>query len=470
MPGETNAGGSNTPADTTTTTRNHLSEPAASPAPTPAPAAGDDAAARAASITDLCVRHAVPHLAAGLIRGGNSLEAAHSAVLEELARRDAASGNHINVRHIRTTVDEEATRMAGIEEAILHRLDPRATLGDNGRQYRGMSLLEIGRDFLELRGVNTRGMDRMTLATQMLTFRAPGMHTTSDFPQLFSNVANKRLRGAYDENPGTYGVWARRAPNAPDFKNIRVVALSGAPELLRTNEHGEFTIGTMADGAENYNVLTYGRILLLSRQAIVNDDLRGFERLISAFGNSARRLENRLVYAQLTSNPVMADNVALFHATHANLLTGADAALNLTGLGRARAAMRVQTGLQGELLNLVPSYLIVPVAHEQVAYQFTSANYVPAAPASVNEFRQGGRTALTPVIEPLLDATSTAHWYVAASSGQTDTVEYCYLDGAEGPVIEQEMGFEVDGLSLKCRLDFAAKVVDHRGLLRSNNA
>jgi hypothetical protein len=74
------------------------------------------------------------------------------------------------------------------------------------------------------------------------------------------------------------------------------------------------------------------------------------------------------------------------------------------------------------------------------------------------------------VVEPLLDAASATQWYLAASSSQVDTVEYCYLDGAEGPVIEQEMGFEVDGMSMKCRLDFAAKAIDFRGLHRAAGA
>lgn len=466
MPGETQAGGQ--PADQETRGAVAAPAPAATAAAPAAPAADAAIAAsqRAADITELCTRHGVAHLAAGMIRAGNTVDQARSAVLDELARRDAASGGHHNTR-VETLSDEAQTRMAGIEEALLHRVDPRAQLTDNGRQYRGMSLLEIGRDILESRGINTRGMDRMTLAQRMLT---RGMHGTSDFPHLLSNVANRRLRSAYDENPGTYTVWARRAPNAPDFKNITVIQLSGAPELLQTNEHGEFKYGSMQDGAETYKVITYGRIVSLTRQAIVNDDLRGFDRLISAFGSSARRLENRLVYAQLTSNPTMSDGTALFHADHGNLGTGAGSALGLDGLAAARAAMRKQKGLQDELLNLVPAYLIVPSDHEQKAYQFTSPNYVPATSTAINEFARGGRTALEPVVEPLLDATSTAHWYLAAANSQVDTVEYCYLDGAEGPVIEQEMGFDVDGVSIKARLDFASKAVDWRGLYRSNNS
>ena len=373
--------------------------------------------------------------------------------------------------------DEMQVRMAGIEQAILHRIAPSTALDDNGRQYRGMSLLEIGRDFLEAHGQHTRGLDRMTLAARMLEFRAGGMHGTSDFTSLFANVANKRLRNAYEENAGSYALWARRAPNAPDFKNLSVVQLAGAPDLLQTNEAGEFKYGAMTDGGETYAVLTYGRIVSLTRQAIVNDDLRAFERMVTAFGFAARRLENRTVYAQLTANANLADGGALFNATaattaggHANLGTGAGSALQFSSLTAGRTAMRLQKGYANEELNLAPSYLIVPAALEQTAYQLTSSNYVPSTKAEVNEFRAGGRTALTPVVEPVLDANSATAWYLAAANSQVDTVEYCYLDGAEGPVIESQVGFETDGISYKCRLDFAAKAIDFRGLYKAAGA
>lgn len=472
MPGTTGAGGTTAPAPQAGTQEAQQQRSAEELAREQAAQAAATQAEqqRSASITELCTRHNVAQLAAGLIRGGQTVDQARAAILDEVAHRDAAAGGHRNVSGgITTVTDEHATRMAGIEEAIMHRVMPRAELTDNGRQYRGMSMLELGREVLESRGVSTRGLSRMELAQRMLHFRS-GMHTTSDFANLFANVANRRLRGAYDENPGTYGRWARRAPNAPDFKSMNVIQMSGAPTLLQTNEAGEFKYGALSDGKETYSLLTYGRIVSLSRQAIVNDDLRAFDRLVGAFGNSARRLENATVYSQLTANAALADGVALFHADHANLATGGGSALAAASLGTGRTAMRKQTGLQGELLNITPAYLIVPAALEQTAYQFTSSQYVPATKAEINEFRTGGRTALDPVVEPLLDANSGTAWYLAAESGQIDTVEYCYLDGAEGPVIESEMGFEVDGVSYKCRLDFAAKAVDHRGLYTAAGA
>lgn len=427
----------------------------------------DDAIAvatkRAAEITDLCVRHNVPKLATALVRDGKTVEEARAAVLEEIARRDAASGGHHNSR-IETITDEVQTRMAGLEEALVHRVDAKAKLTDNGKQFRGMSLLEMGRDHLELSGVRTRGMTRMALATAVLQHRSGGMMSTSDFGSLLANVANKRLRQGYEENPASYARWARRAPNAPDFKQMSVVQLGAAPDLLQTNEHGEFKYGSMTDGKEVYSLLTYGRIVSFTRQSLINDDLRGFDRLIGAFGNSAARLENRTVYAILTANAALSDTIALFHASHNNLGSGA---IDVAGLGAGRAAMRKQKGLQQEELNIAPAYLIVPSALEQVSYQYTSANYVPVDPTKINEFRAGGRTAVEPVVESLLDAASATVWYLAAQTGAVDTVEYCYLDGAEGPMIESEMGFEVDGISYKCREDFAAKAIDFRGLFKS---
>ncbi|MGB3068448.1 MAG: prohead protease/major capsid protein fusion protein [Ottowia sp.] len=459
MPQATQAAGGAPAADTTTQAPQDEAQRAAA-----------QAAASAADITELCARHGVADLAANLIRAGNSVDEARAAVLDRLAVRDAAAGGHRNVR-VETVADEAETRSAGIQEAILHRISPRVELTDNGRQYRGLSLVEIGREMLEAAGHSTRGLSRLEIATRMLHVRTgTGFMGTSDFSALLANVAGRRLRAAYEQAGSTYRLWARQAPNAPDFKDITVVQLSGAPELLRTNEHGEFKYGTLGDSAEKYSVITYGRIVSLTRQAIVNDDLRGFDRLVQAFGNSASRLENRLVYAQITGNPKLSDNVDLFHANHGNLGTTGTVLNGIEKLGAGRLAMRKQKGIQGEQLNVAPRFLIVPAALEQVAYQYTSSQYVPAEPGKVNEFRAGGRTALEPIVEPLLDDASATAWYLAADSAAIDTVEFCYLDGAEGPVIESEMGFEVDGVSLKARLDFAAKAVEYRGLYKATGA
>ncbi|QOR55728.1 MAG: prohead protein [Phage 65_10] len=440
---------------------------------------------RAAALTDLCVRHGVTSLAPAFIRDGLTVEAAGTKVLEELARQDAARGGHVTGSRITNgTGSEHETRMNGMLEAVRARVDVAAgrEVTDNGRRFRHLTLLEMGREMLDGLGHSTRHMSKMEVASLMFNVRhaaqtrSGGMMTVSDFPSLMANVANKRLRNGYEENPGTYRRWARQAPSLPDFKNVQVTQVSAMPDLLQVNEHGEFKYGSLSDGAVTYGLSTFGLIVALTRQAIVNDDLRAFDRMVTGFGGAAARLENRTVYAQLTANANLPDGGALFNATavttaggHANL-TSTGTVINIDNLSIGRKAMRKQKGLQSEELNLAPSFLIVPTDLEQVAYQYTSAQYTPATAATINEFRSGGRTALDPIVEPILDANSATAWYLAANNGQVDTVEFAYLDGADGPVIESEMGFEVDGMSLKCRLDFVAKPIDFRGLYKNNGA
>ncbi len=418
--------------------------------------------ARLQLIDDLCKRHGLQeNLRSALINGDDTPDQIRAKVLETLSeqteRAPVRGASHADVHIIG---DDRLQMRTHMVEALLHRVAPAAVpqLSDGARQYRGMSLLRLAEEVLTVEGVKCRGKSPMEIAQL-------SMLSTSDFPNILADVANKRLRQAYADAVPSYTRWARRAANAPDFKNINVTQLSAAPDLKKVLEGAEYTYGALSDGKEVYAVITYGRIITLTRQAIINDDLNAFDRLPRAFAGSARRLENYLVYQQLLSNPNLSDGVALFHATHGNL--PAAAAISATSLGLARALMRKQTGKQAEKLNLAPRWLLAGPDKEQEAYQYTSSQFVPAKSADVNEFRAGGRTALEPVIDNEIDGTK---WFLAADNSDVDTVEYCYLEGSEGVYLESVMGFKIDGVDLKARLDFAAKVIDHRGLVYNSGA
>jgi hypothetical protein len=424
---------------------------------------------RSASITDLCTRHGLPQLASEMIRSGATVEAARASILDELAARSAQSGGQINA-FTQTVSDEYENKLRGMEEALLSRFERGAKVTDLGREFRFLKPLDMAREILESKGIKTRGMAPSTVIDRVLQVRSVGMHTTGDFTSLLANVVNKILRNAYDENPGTYRQWAREAAPLSDFKARSVVQLGAAPDLLQVNEHGEIKYGTMGDAAEGYKLLSYGRIVGITRQAMLADDLGGFDRLVRMYGGAAARLENRTVYAQLTANAALADGTALFHASRGNLGTGGGSALSFTSLKAMRTAMRSQKGMQSEELNLVPAYLLLPAALEQDGYQLTSSNYTPATKAEVNEFRQGGRTAIEPIVEPILDANSLTRWYGVASNSQVDTVEFAFLEGSDGPMTDSREGFEVDGVQIRCRHDFAAKAIDGRGMYRADGA
>lgn len=473
MTANTNAGGGNEARnDAQGTTTPVQTETRANPAPGTTAAAPDaaairaEAAASASAILALCHRHGLDQaFSADLIGRGVTLEAARSAILDKLAATDDAGARRSEptFAQARGESANDIAQRDGITNALLHRHAPGITaLTDQGRQFRGMTLLEIARDTLERRGVQTRGMSKMELATEALLGRAgPGYHSTSDFPSILANVANKTLRGAYESTPRTFTAWARQA-TITDFKQVQRTQIAGAPDLLRVPESGEFSYGTIGEGREVYALLTYGRIIGITRQTLINDDLDAFTRVPTAFGASAADLESDLVYSILTSNPTMGDALALFVAGHGNI--GTAAAITETSLAEAYRAFGNQRGIEGRQVSIQPRYIITPPGTRSVEARKNVTATTPNAIAGVNAF--AGR--LEPIEEPrLIPAAGADPWFLAADPSRVDTVEYAYLEGSNGIYTETRQGFEVDGIEIKARHDFAAKAIDWRGLFRN---
>ena len=398
-------------------------------------------------------------LVAQHVEAGTSVEDFRKVALDELAKRSEAAP--IRSAAAVVTRDEADTRRAGITAALLHRYDPTVfpLKDDLGRDWVGQTLIDLARECLEVTGMRTRRMPRHEIAKLALS--------TSDFPYILADVANKTLRQAYEAYPRTFLPFSRRR-SAVDFKNINAVQLGEAPSLQKVNEKGEFTYGSIAESKETYKLATYGCIVSITRQVIINDNLGAFTRIPASFGVAAATLESDTVWGIITSNPNMGDGVPLFHANHANLNTGADSALSLAGLGAGMAAMAKQKGLDGvTVLNVQPRYIAVPVALQLAAFQLVASNLAPAQSANVvPEYIR----ALTPIAEPRLDAASNTAWYLFASPDQIDTIEYAYLEGQDGVYIETRQGFDVDGIEIKARLDFGAKAIDWRGMQKNTGA
>ena len=129
-----------------------------------------------------------------------------------------------------------------------------------------------------------------------------------------------------------------------------------------------------------------------------------------------------------------------------------------------RQAMRVQTGLDGKtLLNITPTYIIVPTALETLTEQFLGQIF----PTKSTDVVTTSMKKLVPISEPRLDAASSSNWYLSGDPGQIDVVELAYLEGQQGLFTETRMGFDVDGMEVKVRQDVAAKVIDWRGLQKN---
>ncbi|WP_316168954.1 MULTISPECIES: hypothetical protein [unclassified Bradyrhizobium] len=443
--------------------------------PPATPPAADSAAERVRSseIVLIAQRHRMPtDFASQHIASGTSLDQVRNLVLEAVAARDAQT--LINTR-VQIPQDEGDTRRDALEVAILHRANPSAIkLTDAAREWRGMTLLEMGRTFIEeTTGERLRGLSKMELAARVLGidngftgFRAGGSMATSDFPNILANVISKRLRNAYEVAPQNWKKLARQN-NAPDFKTRAVVQLSNLPNFKQVKEGGEYTFASLGDGKEQYALSTYGRKVMLTRQALINDDLSAFDRLPMLLGRAAAETEATLFWQIVITNPNMADGNALFSAAHGNL-AAAGAAIAIASLNAGRTAMRKQKGLalkaaDAEPLNLTPAFLVVSPDKETEAQQFLATTLYPQQNAQVNPFAGS----LLQITEARLSGNT---WYLWADPAMIDTIEYAYLEGEQGLYTEQRLGFDIDGLEIKGRLDFAAKAIDWRGMYQNPGA
>lgn len=417
-----------------------------------------------------------------LINDGVEVEPARVQILDELA--EVHPGRQIQNTVIPMNDTREQDIYSGIRGALLHRYAPSDNaLDDNARRFRGLSLIEMARHCLIDAGFGRQieGLARQKVAAWAMQ---PGygegvraMHSTSDFANVLADVANKTLRDAYDQSPRTFTPFCRRT-TAVDFKGINRVALSEAPALEKVNESGEFRSGVMSDTKETYALVTYGKVVGITRQVIVNDDLDAFTRVPQLFGSAAAQKESDIVYFVILNNANQADGTPLFDANHGNL-AASGGAISVTTVGAGRTAMAKQTGIDGTtLINVTPRYLVVPSDLETTAQQFLSQSLTPATTATV--VPEQLRSSLTPLAEPrlavgvTLDGTTAAGsltaWYLAADPSTIDTIEYAFLEGEEGVSIETKNGFEVDGVQIRARLDFAAKAIDHRGLYKNAGA
>ena len=134
-----------------------------------------------------------------------------------------------------------------------------------------------------------------------------------------------RYRSTHAAAPAALKAIAR-LNNAPDFRARSVARLGAAPNLEKVNEAGEFKYGAVNDYANGWTLATYGKIINLSRQALVNDDLGAFATLLRKFGEAAARREaDELVSILVTPGNV--DSAALFSTDRSSLITTSALAL-----------------------------------------------------------------------------------------------------------------------------------------------
>ena len=381
---------------------------------------------------------------------GKSVEEAREMVMDQLRARN--KGVSVTMGEAESDKFRAAAQDAVLMAAGIHVADA----APGAQELRGYSMIEMARESLRRESGSTVNFgDNMELARAAI-------NSTSTFPAIMSNLANKSVMVGFNEAETTYQIWAGKGSNR-DFKEAARVALSEAGNLELVPEGGQFKQDSFGEASARTKVATYGKLFSLTRQAIINDDLGLFSKIATKYGSAAKRLVNKMVYAQLTGNVKMQDNVALFDSKHGNV-AGTGEALSVKAIAKAITAMRRQKGITGEAtLNITPKYLVVPPELEMTAYQIVNST------AAVDGVNSGVANPYKGRFIVVADAelTDPDAWYLVADATQHDTIEVTYLNGVETPRLETRQGFDVDGIEYKVAFDCGVSALDFRGLYKN---
>ncbi len=285
---------------------------------------------------------------------------------------------------------------------------------------------------------------------------------------ILSNVANKGLIAAYTAVevcwPNICGV-----RNHSDFKVHTRYRLDSTGAFKKVGPDGELKNIGLTDASYTNQLATYGAIVALTRQMMMNDDLGAFMEIPNLLGRMAALRIEEAVFALLLSNPS-----SFFAAGNKNLKTGAGSALSIAALTASEQAFTDFVDTNGKPILVSPDRILVGSALRTVANQLnqqttviaTALGSTSAKTVEPNNNPHVGK--YKPFYSPYLNNTaivdqdgkaitgqSSTLWYMLADPAVRAAIAVAFLNGQKTPTIESsQTEFDTLGMQWRAFHDF----------------
>lgn len=400
-----------------------------------------------------------------------NLEAAQARLLAKLGGgASPLGGSHPNSPNVQAGLDEaDKFRSAGVQAVLARAGHLQGTEREQalrGNPLANLSLSSMAEACLHRANINTRAMTRTEIAERVLA-----VQTTSDFPALLENALHKIIVGAYNAQAWT---WTRfcKIGTLADYRPHGRYQLSSFSDLAEVLEAGEYTDGTLGDGGkESITGKRKGRILQLTPEVIVNDDLGFLADLAGTLGRAAGRTIEKDVYALFALNsgagPTMADGKALFHVDHNNI-DSTSAAPTVTSLDASAQILRTQKDVGGnDYLDLEPAIWLGPVTKAGAARAVVNSEYDPDATNKLQRFNIARNIVRDVVSSPRLSGN---RWYMLADANTAPVFEVAFLDGIREPQIRQDENFRTEGVAWRVTHKYGVAAVSYIGAVTNAGA
>lgn len=430
---------------------------------------------RVSAIQSIC-NGEFPEIEKEAVSAGWTPEVTTKKVLETIRAERPAASVHISVKaapeggELRKNIEAAMCLRCGVSADVLEKSYGAQTV-EAGMRDMDMPLKQLLIECMKMDGIPySRGFDNETIRAAFSSVSLPG---------ILSNVANKKLLQSYEAQP-VIATKLCSTGDLNDFKEAERFRLTDVGDLQPVGADGEIKDGGVTEESAKNQLDTYGKKFCLTRKMIINDDLGAFMKVPVAMGNRAARLIDQLFFSRLLKNPTQADNKALFHSGHKNLLTGATSALSSDSLKKAIQLYLDQVDADGQPISVEPRFLLVPTALKHLAIELTRGATLVMAGGTDNVVRPALNVLadenLQVVSSPYLansayEGASQTAWYLFGAPGQIDTFEIGFLNGKRTPTVERgETDFNTLGMWFRVYFDLGVREQDFRGMVKANGA
>ena len=297
--------------------------------------------------------------------------------------------------------------------------------------------------------------------------------SSASLPGILSNIANKVLLEGFLTMDDTWKKIAKIA-SVNNFQTHQRYRMNGAFKFEKVGADGEIKHGSIGEQAFSQQVDTHAIMFSLTRQMIINDDLAAFSDIPRGIGIGAAEAISDAVWECVLSNPTQKDGKKFFSADHKNLVSGAEAKLDVDGLTKAELVFSEQERAQGRPLGIPASILLVPsalkVAAETLMKSMTLNETTTENKGKPNTNPHAGKyeTVSSPHLgSKVFKGNSATAWYLLADPRRLAAFEVAFLGGQERPTVERaDADFNILGVQFRGYIDFGVKEQDHRGALK----
>lgn len=292
--------------------------------------------------------------------------------------------------------------------------------------------------------------------------QASGFSTIS-LPNVFSNTANKFIRegwNAIDQTP--LRIAAIRSVR--NFQQITTVSLTGALQFEKVAADGEIKHGTLGELTYTNQVETFARMLAITRQDMINDDLGALTAIPRRLGRGGMLMLNDIFWTEFLNNG------SFFTSGNANVNTGV-ADMTSGGLSATEVIFMAQTDPDGKPLGTEPRILLVPTALKSAAKTLmTSEKMLGTAGPDGNPWRERFRVESSPSMSnSAYTGYSAAAWYMLADPNDMPVIEIAALNGRVEPTVETaDADFNVLGVQMRGYSDVGVNLQEYRGGVRAD--